>query len=644
MMNLRRRFCLIAAMCLLLGAWQVPDEGSSPPPVTLTVPQGPANTPTPLIEHARYGGGLLFHGAAWPGQTAKFEGLTDDAGRPLVPQILDGEGKATLPPCVVVGALWVTIGDTRVALTGRTIAGIWAILPPVLAILLALLFKEVVVALLCGVALGAVAIEGHVGTGLLRVADRHLVESLASPDHAKIVIFSCLLGALVAMITRMGGIAAMVSWLSERRMNRKRSQLATAFLGLLIFFDDYANALFVGNGMRPITDRYRVSREKLAYLVDSTSAPVACIAPVSTWIAAEVGYIGDWLNSHGGSIGTLNGEYDVFLASIPYNFYPLLAIFFAFLVAYLGRDFGPMARAEKRAALEGQPWAPGQRSGVGEEMETLTAADSGRLYIWNALLPLGVLIGSVLMGLYWDGIGNVNNADSLGWFERLRAAYGSAASSNVLLWSSAGALLFSAVLATSQRLMNLKEVVHTALLGFKAMLPALVVLVLAWALADICKALNTSGYLIEQVSFSATFLPLITFLLASAIAFSTGTSWGTMAILVPLVLSYATDLGAGSSPEALQSLVLGGLGAVLAGAVFGDHCSPISDTTVMSSMAAGCDHVDHVRTQIPYALTVGLVAAVAGYLPAGYGFSPYASLFLGAGLLVMILLLLGRRV
>jgi Na+/H+ antiporter NhaC len=192
--------------------------------------------------------------------------------------------------------------------------------------------------------------------------------------------------------------------------------------------------------------------------------------------------------------------------------------------------------------------------------------------------------------------------------------------------------------------MGLRNAVHTSMKGFKAMLPALVILVLAWALADVCRALNTSGYLIEQVSFSFTILPLVTFLLAAGIAFSTGTSWGTMAILVPLTLSYATELSVGADPSQSQGVILAGLGAVLAGAVFGDHCSPISDTTVRSSMASGCDHIDHVRTQLPYALTVAAVAIVAGYLPAGLGYSPFLSLAVGAGILVMILLVAGRRV
>ena len=594
------------------------------------------------MKHSRYTKGLqiLWTGDA-PG-TLRLKGLVDETGAPLEFLEPQGEGTYAIPSCIVVGTPSVTAGDQTWNLAPRTLAGFWSLVPPLVAILLAILFREVMVALVAGVWIGVVAIEGGFLQGSLRFLDRHLVHSVGDEDHAKILIFTCLLGAVVAMISRMGGVVAVVNAMARRGQTRRKSQLVTWFLGLIVFFDDYANALLVGNTMRPISDRCKISREKLAFLVDCTSAPVACIAPVSTWIASEVSYIGDWLDSHGGKIGTMTGDYDIFLRSVPYNFYPLLVLFFTLSVIIWKRDYGPMARAEKRAVEEGKLLADGAMPLASEEMDGLEVADPNRLHWWNGIVPVVILVSIVLCGLYLDGIDAVENPDGLGLFARIRAAFGEASSTSVLMWASFGALCSAWVLALIQRLMTMRDAAETTLKGLKAMMPAVLVLILAWSLADVCKTLNTSGFLIEQVSFSFSLLPLVTFLLAAVIAFSTGTSWGTMAILVPLTLSFATQLGLDQPVELLESVVLASLGSVLAGAVFGDHCSPISDTTVMSSMACGSDHVDHVRTQLPYALTVGVVAALVGYLPAGFGFSPGLSLLAGGILLLLILKIVGR--
>lgn len=633
-----------SALLLVAAAAAVQSEDRPEPPFRLLNPAGAGELPVTLVRHSRYSDGLVLEFAGPAPDRILVEGLLDERGRPLPPLAAGSDGRRVpIPPCVVAGTPSVILPEGTFDLAPRTVAGIWSVGPPVAAILLAVLFREVLLALLAGVWLGAAAIEGGAFQGFLRMLDRHIAGAATDGDHARIVMFSCILGGLVAMISRMGGLAAVVGALGKRDPTRRRSQLSAFFLGIFVFFDDYANALLVGNGVRPITDRARISREKLAYLVDSTSAPVACIAPISTWIAAQIGYVGDWMSSHGDKLVSYTKAYDVFLASIPYNFYPILALWFVFLVAFWGRDFGPMARAELRAAGEGKLLADGATPLASREMDEVEAADPARLRVINAVVPVGVLVAGVLAGLYLDGIGSVENREELAWFEVVRDAYGKAAATNVLLWASSLSLLSAWILALSQRLVPLKDAADTTLRGIKAMIPAVVVLILAWSLADICKTLNTSGYLVEQVAFSYRLLPVVTFLLAAAIAFSTGTSWGTMAILVPLALSYAVELGAGQPPEALERVVLASLGAVLAGAVFGDHCSPISDTTVMSSMAAGSDHLDHVKTQLPYALAVGGVAAVFGYLPAGFGVGPFLLLLAAGSVLVMMLWLAGRR-
>ncbi|MAB91040.1 MAG: sodium:proton antiporter [Planctomycetes bacterium] len=577
-------------------------------------------------------------------ETASVSGFADDEDAQIA-NVTFLSGYAVLPPCHVTGDPMV---DGKAVAT-RSVAGFWSIAAPLVAILLAIYLREVLLSLLVGVWVGVVAMEGSLISGTMRTFDRHLIGAIANSDHVKILVFSCLLGALVAMISRMGGVRAIVESLARKGSTRMGAQLITWVSGTLIFFDDYANALLVGNTMRPVTDSYRVSREKLAYLVDSTSAPVACIAPVSTWIATEIGYIDQWLKGYVDQGGTFagydrDGAYDIFLDSIPYNFYPILTLAFGLMIVLRKRDFGMMARAERRAAQEGKLIADGATPLTSSEMDGAQPVDPTRLRWWNGAVPILVLVSTVLFGLYWDGIASVENPESLGTFERIRDAFGNANSYNVLLWGSAAGLLSAWVLSLGQRLLTVKDASETTLRGIKAMMTACLVLIMAWTLADLCSAMNTAGWLIEQVTFSFTMLPGIVFVLAAVVGFSTGSSWSTMAILVPLAMSYAAELGVaeGADVAALQAVLLASIGGVLAGSVFGDHCSPISDTTVMSSMAAGCDHMDHVKTQMPYALVVGAVALLCGYIPAGFGVGPWVLLLVSCVLLFVILGFVGR--
>jgi len=508
------------------------------------------------------------------------------------------------------------------------------VLPPLLAIGLALAWRRVLPSLLLGVWAGATLLAGgRPLTALLRVGDTYLVNALADRDHAAIVLFSLLLGGMVGILSRAGATEGMVRALTGRVRGRRGAQTATAGLGTVIFFDDYANTLLVGNAMRPLCDRLGVSRAKLAYLVDSTAAPVTSVAVISTWIGFEVGLIQDAMQRL-----SLDGSgYLFFLRSLPYSFYPLLTLLFVYLVAGSGRDFGPMAAAERRAA-RGDGAVKDAAAAAGE---TPAPAASP----WLAVVPLLVVILATVGGLWYSGRTALAAAGAA--HPSLREILQSADSLAVLMWASLSGVLTAGALVTGARRLSLAETSEAWLAGAREMLVAMAILVLAWSLGKVCDELGTARWLVEQSRglLSVHLLPAVSFLLAAAVSFATGTSWGTMAILIPMIfpMAHALPAAAGVSAAAASGILLASVRAVLAGAVFGDHCSPLSDTTIMSSMASGCDHVEHVRTQLPYAVTVAAAAVLCGYLPAGYGAPPAVSLLLGGLLLAAWLRWRGRN-
>jgi len=520
-------------------------------------------------------------------------------------------------------------------------AGWLSILPPLLAIGLALAFRQVVLSLLLGVFVGALILAGGDPlTAFQRLGDTYLVDALADRSHAAIVLFSTILYGMVGILTRSGAMAGVVDALSRRVRTRRGGQTATAGLGLAIFFDDYANTLLVGNTMRPLTDRLSISREKLAYLVDSTAAPVTTIAVVSTWVGFEVGLIQDALTR----MAEDGSGYLFFLRSLPYNFYPVLTLAMVFLVAATGRDFGPMARAEGRAA-GGELLRPGAQPAADPMALERDDDDRGPASPLLAVIPVVTVVVLTVGGLWWHGRQELLARGEA--VDGLREILNAADSLSVLMWSSLGGTLAAFLMAIGSRRLDLRRSVDAWLDGAKAMLIAMVILVLAWALGAVCDGLGTGPWLVGVTRgvLSPHWLPAVSFLLAAAVSFSTGTSWGTMAILIPIILPLAAALpeGGGLSASLREMITLSSTSSVLAGAVFGDHCSPISDTTILSSMASGCDHVDHVRTQLPYALTAAGLAIVVGYVPSGYGLSPWISLVAGVVLLAAFVLWRGRR-
>jgi Na+/H+ antiporter NhaC len=515
---------------------------------------------------------------------------------------------------------------------------VWtSLLPPLLAIGLALATRQIIPSLVAGVWLGAWLVEGvSVGgivTALLDLIEVYVVEALSDPDHVAIIVFTLMIGGMVGIVRRNGGTDGIVDRVTRFASTPRRGQLATGGLGVAIFFDDYANTLVVGNTMRPITDRLQVSREKLAYLVDSTAAPIATLALVTTWIGFQVGLIGDALAETGVE---LTG-YAVFLRSIPYAFYPILAIVFVFAVALTGRDFGPMRHAERRAR-DGQVLREGSDLGGSDELEdTLRPPDDAPRRLVNAVLPIATLLVVTAAGLVVTGEGDT-----------IVEVVGDGDAFAALLWGSLLAVLVAAALSLGQRILTVGETVNAWFAGIKSVLYVLIILTLAWALSAVASELGTAEYLADTLgeALPAAVLPALLFVVAAAVAFATGTSWGTMGILTPLAvpLLWSVLEAEGMADPAGHPILFAGVSTVLAGAVWGDHCSPISDTTVISSLASQCDVVDHVRTQLPYASFVGGVAIVVGLLPVGFGVPWWVVLPLAAVVCVAGLHVLGGPV
>ncbi|QDU11643.1 Na+/H+ antiporter NhaC family protein [Gimesia aquarii] len=531
-----------------------------------------------------------------------------------------------------------------------------SLLPPVLAVVLAIWFRNIILALLVSVWSGAVILaHGNLFLGFVHTLDTFVIHEIVEPgnpdnSHLMIILFTMFLGAMVGVMSVGGGSAALVNRLSKYASKREHSQLMTWFLGLIIFFDDYANSLLVGSSMRPMTDRMKVSREKLAFLVDSTAAPVSGIAIISTWVGVEIGYIADSY----ASLGMAEDYYTTFLYSLPYRFYPLQLLAFVWLVAYLGHDYGPMLKAEVRAIAFDQVIRPGRVNVV----EAETVAEQGqlahRLLLRNALIPLFVLLGLVMIGLMWTGTIEIERLN-VERFEsgqtllqkNFRTVLEHASPNRVLLISSFLASIAAIASCSFTRVLSLNECVEAWSAGAKSMFLAILILVLAWSIATICDAshLDTAGVLVELLSgsLSPNWMPTITFLLAAAVSFATGSSWSTMGLLMPLSISVTYSLLVPlNEVDPNHHLMLGTIGGVLAGAIFGDHCSPISDTTILSSAAAGSDHLDHVLTQMPYAITVAVISLVFGYIPVGFGIQPYILLPVGLIVLFLILQFYGR--
>ncbi len=536
-----------------------------------------------------------------------------------------------------------------------TCYGPWVLAPAVITIILAILLRQVIPALSVGVLVASMMLVpfapgetdfGHGPVaGVALAVEHYLIGAAADADHVKIIIFTMAIGGMVGVIAANGGTGAVVNAVARWGTTRRRGQVATWFAGLLVFFDDYANAMIVGPSMRPVADRLRISRAKLAYIVDSTAAPVASIALIGTWIGAEVGYIQDGLDQLQDLPGFLAGitGYQAFLASIPYRFYAILALVMVLSVGLLGRDFGPMRKAEQEAT-------EAVRTDITDKV------DEGTGRAWYAVVPVLVLIVLTLSLLIlpgWSGQDWTEFETSPGTWRGaaiLQEIVANADPYRPILYGAFGALLVAGLISITTRSLTLGQTVDAATASMSRMVPTLSVLVLAWTLSATMRDLQLGEVavtLLQSAGFDDPFrlraLPLCIFLSACVVSFATGTSWGTMGILCPATVTIAAGLLHELPLDEAQPLFYAAVGAVLAGAIFGDHCSPISDTTVLSSLASSCSLEQHVWTQMPYALVVAGVSIVCGDILCRYTGTPaWAGLIIGAGVLVAILLIVGR--
>lgn len=553
-----------------------------------------------------------------------------------------------------------------------------SILPPLFAIFFALIYKEVIFSLFSGIFFGGAIIgfyaDGFTGifTGFLSVIDTYILHALTDSSHVSVIVFSVMIGGIVALISRNGGMKGIVNGIVKFAKNARSGQLTTYFLGLSIFFDDYANSLVVGNTMRAITDKLRISREKLAYIVDSTAAPVSAIAFVTTWIGAELGYIQNGLTKINAETTQISeGVYSVFLNSLSYSFYPILTLFFMFYLIWREKDFGPMLKAEKRARVGGMI-NPEENNADLTEMEDLEPVPDIPLRAMNAILPVAIIVFGTLVGLLVTGFDSLQSslyainpkgnfeswgqiwsnmslmelpANSFG--QKLGSLIGVSDSYTALLWASITSMFVAIALTLGQRIMNLQDTVETVIKGFKTMMPALLILILAWSLALVTEDLHTADFLSQAIdgTIAPWVLPTFTFILSAFVAFSTGSSWSTMALVYPIILpaTWMLCMNDAMAPEIAMPIFYNVVSSVLAGSVLGDHCSPISDTTILSSLASGCNHIDHVRTQIPYALTVGAIAILAGTIPTALGLPPLLSFILAIGVIVLVVEVFGKK-
>ena len=540
-----------------------------------------------------------------------------------------------------------TLGTARLA--SRT-----SLLPALLAIMLAFLLRSTLISLTIGVIAGTyLVVQSSAHTAVGYVFGHILGDKIfGDAFHLYILGFVFILSSMVALITRMGGIEGMVLSMTGMARNSRSVQAVAYALGLGIFFDDYANTIVVGNSCRPLFDRLKVSRAKLAYIVDSTAAPIAGVAVLSTWVAYQISTFAPQLPTIG--LDESQG-YSIFLETIPYRFYCLLAIVMVGLVIWTRRDFGPMLEAEQQAALAKRDHSnetPLDQSAITQT--TVTMAEWVTPRSFNGWIPLATMIGMTAFLLFYSGAQAMSTTDlaaaeAEGTIAYLRELLAHADSSESIFFGSLTSLLLALFMSMGQRLIPAKDALLTTTRGMGTLLKdGVLVLVLAWSIGEVCHTLGTADWLVAslQNAMAPQWLPLALFATSCFVAFATGSSWTTMAIMQPNVVLLAHRLGSqlpADSPIDTHLLLILSIGAVLEGSIFGDHCSPISDTTVLSSTASACKHIVHVRTQAPYALLVVGVALLVGYLPTVLlGPNPAISLGIGAVLLFAGLRLMGK--
>ncbi len=504
--------------------------------------------------------------------------------------------------------------------------GILTLLPTLTAIVLCFITRNVILSLSVGVFCGTCMLEinSNIFKTLLKGFVLFVLKirgSLASSWNAGVILQCLTIGGLVALISRSGGLYSIAEQLAKKAKTVRSAQFVCWLLGLIIFFDDYANSLIVGPVMRPVTDKLKISREKLAFIVDATAAPVAAVALISTWIGYEVGLIKDAYLS----IGQEVNPYIIFVSTIPYRFYNFLMLGFIIFTIIFLKEFGPMLAAEKRARTTGKVISDTAKPLMSDEILYLQPGLVCRGNVWNAIIPISTLIIVTILGFYYSGYKTIlsgNNNELIQLiktsplsFAAIRETFGAADVSVVLFQSALVSSCVTMFIGITQKMFSFSEGLTCWINGMKSLLITCIILLLAWSLSSVVKELGSAKYLVSVLSNSIPkfLLPASIFLVSCIISFATGTSYGTMGILIPLSVPLAYSI------SSQREYVVICISAVLTGAIFGDHCSPISDTTILSSMGSACDHMDHTNTQLVYAVVVGIISFLFGYLPLGLG-------------------------
>ncbi len=529
--------------------------------------------------------------------------------------------------------------------------GIFTLIPPIVAILLAFITKNVVISLFIGVLSGGFILNltgfnvfGALTQAFLDFINRAL-NSLSDPWNAGIVMQVLVIGGVINLVAKMGGAKAIAEALAKKAKTAKSAQLITWFLGICVFFDDYANSLIVGPIMRPVADKMKISRERLAFIIDATAAPIAGLAIISTWIGLEVSLISEGFES----IGVEASGFGVFLQTIPYRFYNILILAFIVITIITLREFGPMRKAEI-SARKLKDLTNEEIAVTSSHMDELEPKEGVKLSIWNAIVPIGALIISAIVAFYYSGYSSIMAGDDIAIkaivtnsplsFKAILEVFAASDASIALLQSAIFSTVVAIVMAVWKKIFTISEAIEVWIDGMKGLIITGVILILAWSLGSVIKELGAAEYLVEALNgaIPAFLLPSLIFILGAIISFSTGSAYGTMSILMPLAIPLAYKI----NPE--MSFVIVSTSAVLTGAIFGDHCSPISDTTILSSMGAGCSHIEHVKTQMWYALFVAAITILFGYIPAGLGLPIYIVLPMSCVALFIGVMIFGKKV
>lgn len=551
----------------------------------------------------------------------------------------------------MLSTTFVFAAEVEPAVSNADRFGLFTLIPPIVAIVLAFITKNVVISLFIGVLSGGFILNltgfnvfGALTQAFLDFIDRAL-NSLADPWNAGIIMQVLVIGGVINLVAKMGGAKAIAEALAKKAKTAKSTQLITWFLGICVFFDDYANSLIVGPIMRPVADKMKISRERLAFIIDATAAPIAGLAIISTWIGLEVSLISEGFET----IGVEASGFVVFLQTIPYRFYNILILAFIVITTITLREFGPMRKAEI-AARKSKDLAGEEVVATSSHMDELEPKEGVKLSIWNAIVPIGALIISSVVAFYYSGYSTIMAGDDTAIqaiitnsplsFKAILETFAASDASVALFQSALFASVVAIIMSVCKKIFTISEAIEAWVDGMKGLIITGVILILAWSLGSVIKELGTAQYLVEALNgaIPAFLLPSLIFVLGAVISFSTGTAYGTMSILMPLAIPLAYKI----NPE--MSFVIVSTSAVLTGAIFGDHCSPISDTTILSSMGAGCNHIDHVKTQMWYALFVAAITILFGYIPAGFGLPIYIVLPMSFVALFIGIMIFGKKV